>query len=321
MPDNNFGGKPEMGRRISHIKVGAALSAAVAFIAMAGLADIPVVFALETAAKPASAPPPLIVLENPVRREAQPAPPEVDEQKQTRERYVTIDVLNTFTPSHVLGSKFGFSTPGASLALNGLAEGTFTPRALSLDDGSGATRPRVGIVIGGLPSEIEADRFVSFKDGPGQRPLTLTFSSAVNLLGDSGQQGVLNRPRQYDSRFTDLGLNLEYSRFGLDANFHQFESSLDRAVRGIDLGFSVSGRAWRTSLLVEGYQASGAQKFLSLDPLHDRYYAVEVGASYSLFPGFHVSGGIRFSEFRDAFGAAANENSDGLVYIGSAFRF
>ena len=90
----------------------------------------------------------------------------------------------------------------------------------------------------------------------------------------------------------------------------------------MDVGLSYQAKSWRTSLQVTGQQAERASGFIDLSGAHDRFFAVSFGAAYDLTPSWSLTGGLRYTGFKDRFDFGLDQNTiDGRVYMGTALTF
>lgn len=120
----------------------------------------------------------------------------------------------------------------------------------------------------------------------------------------------------------NVGLELRLANFRFDAGVSRRESAFDDLYYGVDLGLRYTAKSWRTSLQITGQQAERKSGFIDLSGTHDRFFAVEFGAAYDLTPSWSLTGGLRYTGFKDRFDFGLDDGTiDGRVFMGTALTF
>ena len=119
-----------------------------------------------------------------------------------------------------------------------------------------------------------------------------------------------------------IGLKIGYLGFNLGASLRSEMGEFSDGFKGYDVGLSYQGSSWSTSLSVGEYSRRYAHIFSDTEDLENKYYAFELGASYSFSRAFSLSGGFRHFEYGssnllDADGAARSQ----IFYLGTRLNF
>jgi|GEM_PF-3011537 len=128
--------------------------------------------------------------------------------------------------------------------------------------------------------------------------------------------------RDFIESRANIGLVLRLANFSFDAGVSRRETAFDDLYYGVDLGLRYTAKSWRTSLQITGKQAERKSGFIDLSGSHDRFFAVEFGAAYDLTPSWSLTGGLRYTGFKDRFDFGLDDGSiDGRVFMGTALTF
>ncbi|MGD8325739.1 MAG: hypothetical protein PVF65_02380 [Sphingomonadales bacterium] len=121
---------------------------------------------------------------------------------------------------------------------------------------------------------------------------------------------------------SNVALELSFSNLSFDAGVNRRHTAFDDLYYGVDLGLRYTAKSWRTSLQITGQQAERTSNFIDLSGTHDRFFAVELGAAYDLTPSWSLTGGLRYSGFKDNLDFGLDDGlSDGRVFMGTALTF
>ncbi|MFZ5610446.1 MAG: hypothetical protein ACOY99_12655 [Pseudomonadota bacterium] len=214
------------------------------------------------------------------------------------------------------------------VVISATAPTLFTPRPIiDLDQ---ARAPKAGFVGLFTPRRLNAQIGLLFgrnADTEDKSSIGLSLTSHISQQ-DQGQFFAPTNPDAsvaggaFEGRRYNFGLAVDYWGFSLGAGLIREETALDDVHTGVDLGLSYRARSWRTSLQVMGLQTARASRYIDLATPYDRMFAVELGAAYALTPGWSLTGGLRYSGFRDRFDfGLKDDGSDSRVFMGTAITF
>ena len=211
----------------------------------------------------------------------------------------------------------------------------FTPRAATLSNGRNqrlfvpSGGPRVSSAV--TPRRADAHIAFSYTPAGSTNPLRDSFGIALvssvsveqdKLVGVAFNDG-LSTP--LERRSYNVGLNIGYWGFNLDASIVSQAGGLEAAYEGFDVGLSYRWSSWSTRLAVGEYSRrtdlGGDTLAVAENPDND-FYTLELGAAYDLNEALRFSGGVKLFEYGDSFGLdeQAVERSQ-MVFLGTKLSF
>lgn len=123
----------------------------------------------------------------------------------------------------------------------------------------------------------------------------------VWLSTETGRSAVSSRalelalnPKARKSNY-NVGVNVGYNGFTVGAALLREQSGQDMAYQGYDLGVGYLGHSWYTNLQVAGFRSDGNP--LAYNFMGDSFRAVELGAGYTIWPGFTFSGRFKYFDY------------------------
>ena len=210
---------------------------------------------------------------------------------------------------------------------------SFTPRSGPLLKGFGEVSVSIDqLALGGFtPRNANAELVLSYssgdRNGDGKsKSLDLALISHVSSQGGDKTTGVLgsNIGKGNNLSSYDVGFSVGYSGFNLGASVKQEAGAYLDSIKGYDLGFSYSGGAWSTELVVGDYSQKNSYLSGTYGYSQVNFYALEFGASYRLGSIFRLRGGVRYLDFYDRYGmdpyglSVANKQE---LYLGTNINF
>ncbi|RME62570.1 MAG: hypothetical protein D6782_11925 [Alphaproteobacteria bacterium] len=219
--------------------------------------------------------------------------------------------LGTFTSPSAQGAQRFFRLDSKAAALDVPMVGVFTARG---------ARGQVGFVLDSKGVSWQGAGAPLAGDG-----MTIGLYSRIDLEAGA-PPGFVAGARDgvpFEDRSLAMGMQVGYGGFLLEAGFARESGFLAGRARGFDLGFSYQERSWRASLQFSGRtQTAQERAFIDLRDQFGRSYAIELGASYDVWPGLSVAGGVRHSGYSDRFRLNVGDPiSDSLIFMGTAFSF